>query len=122
MTSKLDAASEKKLAGVNKRLADFIRQLSCVSPTPFIVTEGVRTKQRQRELFNAKRTKTLNSRHLVGRAVDIAPKVRGVVSWEWKDFTPVIEAARKLALETGVQLNFGYDWGWDAPHIEMKEP
>lgn len=122
MTSKLDAASEKKLAGVNKRLADFIRQLSCVSPLPFIVTEGVRTKARQRELVKSGASKTLMSRHLVGRAVDIAPKVSGRISWQWSDFTPIIEAAKKLSVETGLELNFGYDWGWDAPHIEMKEP
>lgn len=120
----LPDASEKKLAGVNRRLADFIRQLSTICPQPFIVTEGIRTKARQRELYAAKKTRTLNSKHLVGRAVDIVPVVGNplVVSWEWKHFTPIIECAKAHALATGLPLTFGYDWGWDAPHIEMKEP
>lgn len=118
----LPKSSEDKLSGVNYRLADFIRQLSVECAYPFIVTEGLRTKARQRELFKNGATKTLNSRHLVGRAVDIAPIVGGAkVSWEWKDFTPIIECARALAPRFGIELVFGYDWGWDAPHIEMKE-
>lgn len=116
----LPAASEKELAGVNVRLADFIRQLSIICPHPFVVTEGVRTKQRQRELVKSGASKTLNSPHLVGRAVDIAPQVSGGISWEWKHFTPIIECAKAHAVATGLPLTFGYDWGWDAPHIEIK--
>lgn len=122
MASKLNAASEKKLAGVNFKLAQFVRQLAAYSPYPFVVTEGVRTKARQRELLAAKKTKTLNSRHLIGRAVDIAPVVNGAISWEWKHFEPIIRDAKQLAADLGLELVFGYDWGWDAPHIEMKEP
>lgn len=118
----LPAASELKLKGVNYRLADFIRQLSLVSPVPFIVMEGLRTRQRQRELYNAGKSKTLNSLHIVGRAVDIAPEIHGRISWEWKHFTPIIEAAKAHAVASGIRLKFGYDWGWDAPHIEMREP
>lgn len=124
MISRLDPASEKKLAGVNYRLADFIRQLSLTQN--FRVTEGVRTKARQRQLYAEKKTRTLNSRHLVGRAVDIVPLVATgsglAVSWEWQHFKPIIDAAKKLASELQFELVFGYDWGWDAPHIEMKEP
>ena len=118
----LPKASERKLAGVNYRLADFVRRLSVESPEPFVVTEGVRTKARQRELVKSGASKTLNSRHIVGRAVDIAPQVHGAVSWEWRHFKPIIERARALADEMGLELQFGYDWGWDAPHIEMREP
>ena len=122
MGRKLPDASERKLAGVNSRLANVIRTLSVVSPDPFIVTEGVRSRARQRVLYNQRKTKTLNSKHIIGRAVDIAPIVSGAVSWERKHFQPIIDCARRVAAEQGVALVFGYDWGWDAPHIEMKEP
>lgn len=118
----LPAASELKLKGVNYKLADFIRQLSHVSPVPFIVTEGARSRQRQKELYKARKSKTLNSRHIIGRAVDIAPVIQGRISWELKHFTPIIEAAKAHAAVSGIELNFGYDWEWDAPHIELKEP
>lgn len=122
MGRKLPRASERKLVGVNGRLADFIRQLSILSPYPFIVTEGLRTKQRQRELVKSGASKTLNSRHLVGRAVDIVPEIHGRISWDWNHFTPIIKCAKAHASATGFPLKFGYDWGWDAPHIEMEEP
>ena len=122
MGRQLPKSSEAKLAGVNKRLADFIRQLSFRCHAEFIVTEGVRSRTRQMQLYKERKTRTMNSKHIIGRAVDIAPIIFGEVSWDWKHFTPIIECAKALSVETGLPLTFGYDWGWDAPHIEMKEP
>lgn len=116
----LPDSSERKLAGVRWELADFIRQLSIISEKPFIVMEGRRTRERQAELVAGRKSKTMNSKHISGRAVDIAPVVDGKVSWEWKDFAPIIACAKAHASATGIPLEFGYDWGWDAPHIEMK--
>jgi peptidoglycan L-alanyl-D-glutamate endopeptidase CwlK len=42
------------------------------SPLDFSITEGLRTKERQKELFSAGKSQTMNSRHLTGKAVDIA--------------------------------------------------
>ena len=122
MTGRLDRASEHKRAGGNVQLADFVRSLHLLSPYPFKIVEGVRTKERQRQLVRKGKSKTLNSKHLIGRAGDIAPVVGGNVSWEWRDFTALIEFAKALAVVKGLKLKFGYDWGWDAPHIEMDAP
>ena len=72
-------------------------------------------------LFKQGRSRTLNSKHLIGRAVDVVPIVNGGESWQWPDYAPLVETARAVAAELGVPLEFGYDWGWDAPHWEMKE-
>lgn len=117
---RLTGADEQKLAGVDPRLVAVIRRLAKVTPKPFMVVEGRRSLARQRELYRKGASKTLNSRHLTGHAVDIAPLVNGRLSWEWRDFKPVINAAKAVAADMGVAMEFGYDWGWDAPHMELK--
>ena len=68
----------------------------------------------------------MNSRHLTGKAVDLAPIVDTdgdgdlELSWAKKDFRPIVVAMRAAASEMGVAMEHGYDWGWDAPHHELK--
>ena len=95
--------------------------MAAVTPIRFMVTEGVRTAERQRELYAHKKTKTLKSLHLVGRAVDIVPLVNGKPSWQWKHYTPLIKTAKQVGAQLGLRLEFGYDWGWDAPHIGVHD-
>ena len=118
----LTGADKRKLAGVNARLVALVELLAVRSPMPFMVVEGLRTKQRQRQLFKERKSKTLNSKHLIGRAVDIAPLVNGQVSWDWEHYAPLIACAKSCASQLNLPMEFGYDWGWDAPHMEMKEP
>lgn len=120
MGFELSEADERKLVGLRPELVGVVRELARTAPVKFRVVEGLRTEERQRELFAEKKTKTLKSKHLDGRAVDIAPIVSGKVSWEWKHFTPLIKTAKAIALARGVPMVFGYDWGWDAPHLELR--
>ena len=120
MGFKLTDADERKLVGVDARLVELLERLAARTPIPFMVTEGVRTAERQRELYAQKKTKTLKSRHLTGHAVDIVPLVSGNPSWAWQHFTPLIKTAKSVAAELPVRFVFGYDWGWDAPHIEIR--
>lgn len=88
---------------------------------PFVVVEGVRTIERQRELMAAGKTKTLNSRHLTGHAVDIAPLVDGRISWEWRHFNELARAVRSSCKRCGVVLEWGGDWKRfpDGPHWQI---
>lgn len=117
----LSAKDEKKLVGVDPRLVSFVRRMALVSPVVFTVTEGVRTKKRQKELYAQKLTKTLNSKHLTGDAVDIAPVIKGKVSYDWTHYHALIKRAKAEAVTMKIAMIFGYDWGWDAPHWELKE-
>lgn len=120
MAFTLTDADRVHLVGVDARLVQLAERLAEISPIPFKITEGVRSAQRQRELFAQKKTKTLKSRHLTGHAIDVVPLVGGNPSWQWKDYTPLIKAAKNIAAEMNVRFVFGYDWGWDAPHIEVR--
>lgn len=117
----LTDADERKLVGVNARLVSVVRLVAATGSTRFMVVEGVRTKTRQRRLVAEGKSKTMNSKHLVGRAVDIAPLIEDRLSWQWRHFTPLVSWAKTCAASLNVPMEFGYDWGWDAPHWELKD-
>ncbi|WP_171884964.1 MULTISPECIES: M15 family metallopeptidase [Serratia] len=119
--------SEKNLVGVNPELVAVVRRALELSPVDFSVIEGLRTKARQQQLVNAGASKTMNSRHLSGNAVDLLP-----VGADWNDhkcWLPVLVAMRQAGQELGVKLRFGITWTdnpedrpakfLDAPHVEI---
>jgi peptidoglycan L-alanyl-D-glutamate endopeptidase CwlK len=87
---------------------------------PFFVAEGLRTAERQAELVKAGKSKTLQSRHLTGHAVDLYP-VSDIPIPQMKlpDFRELVDAMRWASAVEKVPLVCGYDWGWDAPHFEL---
>ena len=82
----LNARSLEKLVGVHADLVRVVKRAATLSD--FIVTEGLRTVKRQSELVAAGASRTMNSRHLTGHAVDLAPMIHGEVSWKWPAFYP----------------------------------
>jgi peptidoglycan L-alanyl-D-glutamate endopeptidase CwlK len=72
---------------------------------------GRRTPERQGQLMREGKTQTLNSRHLTGHAVDLAPLVGTDVSWDWKHFYPMADAIADAARAEGVPLIWGGAWG-----------
>lgn len=113
--------SEKNLTGVHPTLQRITRRALELSPIDFKITEGLRTFERQRELFNAGKSKTMNSRHLRGYAVDFAAMPAGVVSWEFKHYRTIADAFKTAAEELNVPIVWGGDWQSfkDGPHIEL---
>jgi peptidoglycan L-alanyl-D-glutamate endopeptidase CwlK len=87
----------------------------------FCVLEGLRTLDRQRKLFKAGATKTLNSRHLTGHAVDIAPMFEGEPSFHWPHYHPLAQAMKAVAADVDVKVVWGGDWSRfrDGPHWEL---
>lgn len=117
----LDERSEKNIASIHPDLAQVVRRAAELSELPFIVTEGLRTLKRQRELVAAGASKTLRSRHLTGHAIDFAPLVGGEVTWKWPPFAIVAKAFKQAAAERAVAISWGGDWRSfkDGPHIEL---
>jgi len=71
----LDARSLKRLEGVHDDLVKVVKLAFDLSPNVFIVTEGLRTLERQKQLLAAGASQRLRSRHQTGHAVDLAVKV-----------------------------------------------
>jgi peptidoglycan L-alanyl-D-glutamate endopeptidase CwlK len=106
----ISARCELRLAGVHPDLVRVVRR-AAAGGAMFRVTEGMRTPERQAELMRAGKTQTLNSRHLTGHAVDLAPLFGTDVSWDWKHFYPMADAIAYAARAEGVPLIWGGAWG-----------
>lgn len=108
---RLSAACEAKLKGVHPDLVRVVRRLERITTMPFAVTDGVRTKAQQELMVAKGASKTLNSRHLTGHAVDMVPLTDdGKPAWIWTliwNFVPIVEQAAK---EMGVDLEAGARW------------
>lgn len=118
----LPASSLAHLDGVHPDLVAVVHLAAKLSPTPFIITEGVRTRARQTQLVAQGASRTMNSRHLTGHAIDFAPVVAGKVTWKWPAFHPIADAFKQAAAELKVPISWGGDWKTfkDGPHIELN--
>ncbi len=120
--TELSPRSEKSLVGVNPRLVDVVRRAKEISEVDFIVIEGLRTKARQAELVAKGASKTMNSRHITGHAVDIVPVIDGEIRWDWPLYHKLAASMKQAATELGVKMVCGGDWRTfkDGPHFEIN--
>lgn len=118
---KFSKRSEENLKGVHPDLARVVRRAITISAIDFGITEGLRTQARQDALFKAKATKTLNSRHLTGHAIDVVAYVAGQVRWDWPLYHRIADAMKKAAEIEKVPLEWGGDWVSfkDGPHFQL---
>jgi len=118
---KLDARAERALSGIHPDLARIVRRAAQNATVDFTVTEGLRTAERQRRLVAAGASRTMNSRHLTGHAVDLAAKVGGQVRWDWPLYARLAETMKAAAADLGLPLAWGGDWRSfrDGPHFEL---
>lgn len=117
----LSVRSEKNLVGVHPDLDKVVRKAEELSELEFIVTEGLRSKERQEQLVKAGASKTMNSRHLTGHAVDLAVVVGGEVRWDWPLYSKLSNSMKEAAKQVGVPLEWGGDWTSfkDGPHFQL---
>lgn len=106
----LGKRSLDNLKNVNADLVRVVKRAIEITEIDFTVIEGFRTEARQRELVRKGASKTMNSRHLTGHAVDIAPIVNGSISWDFDHYYPLAEAMARAATELGVTIRWGGCW------------
>ncbi len=126
----------ERLQGVDQRLAEVVRRASYRLPFDLLVVEGLRTKARQAEYVKQGASRTMNSYHLTGHAVDLAPWLLfedadgngkdddGLTGlrWDWPLFHIIAKAMKEEAKEVGVDLTWGGDWKSfkDGPHFQIN--
>jgi peptidoglycan LD-endopeptidase CwlK len=117
----LNDRSIKALQGVHLDLVRVVYKAAEISEVDFIVTEGLRTVERQKKLVAAGASKTMHSRHIHGFAVDLAAVVDGDVRWDWPLYRRLAEAMKEAAYIEGVPLEWGGDWlsFKDGPHFQL---
>ena len=110
----------ERMLGVHN---DLIQVMFAAAQTvDFIITEGLRTKERQAILFEEGKSRTLNSRHITGHAVDIAIMKGDKLTWDIVDFKRI--AAMVLHCAEGMKIPVVWGGSWksfvDGPHFELK--
>ncbi len=121
--SVLSRRSRDRLVGVHPALIAVVEAAIARTPVDFMVTEGLRTRERQAALVKAGASRTMNSRHLTGHAVDVCALIDGKVRWDWPLYPRIAAAFKAAALDLGTPLVWGGDWPKlrDGPHFELDQ-
>lgn len=134
--------SKDNLKGVHPDLVKLMEEAIKNTPADFTIVDGVRTLERQKELYSQGRTTKgiivtnadgikKKSNHQVksdgyGHAVDIYPFYNGSVRVNDKQVIPklklITDHIKKVAKELNIGVTCGIDWKnpYDPPHIELK--
>ncbi len=117
----LSRRSLKNLEGVHEDLVRVVKRALEITPVDFTVIEGIRSEERQKKLFASGASKTMNSRHLTGHAVDLAAWVDGNIDWHWEHYEKIADAVKSAGKELGVAVEWGGDWKTfkDGPHFQL---
>ena len=110
---RLSPGSRRKLKGVNAVLRTIVNRALAITDIDFSVIDGVRTLDEQRHYFNNGLSHTMDSRHLTGHAVDLAPWHNGASSFDDDHMFIVAEAMRDASGVTGVAVRWGGAWHID---------
>lgn len=117
---KLGTRSLERLEGVHTDLVAVVKLAIQKTEIDFTVLEGLRTKERQIQLVASGASRTMNSRHLTGHAVDLAPLP---IDWSNREAFRVVANAMKAAgKELGVKIEWGGDFRTfsDMPHFQIE--
>ena len=123
---KFGKRSKERLKGVNPKLVNVLNELIKIMDVTII--EGLRTEARQNELLAQGKSKTKYSKHLEGKAVDLAPYP---IDWEDRErFHYMGGMIRGIGIKMGVDIRWGGDWDSDGEvkdngfddlvHVEIK--
>lgn len=133
MTFRLSKLSLNRLNNVHPDLVKVVKRAIQISTVDFMVGEGARTLEKQKQYVRIGASKTLRSRHIpasnqckMSCAVDLWA-LRDTdgdgdldVSWVNAHYKPIADAMKAAAKELNVPIQWGVDlWGWDAPHFQL---
>ena len=118
MAFKLSGRSLGKLEGVHPVLVDTVKRAIEVSSVDFGVIYGVRSLAEQKRLYEAGRSQTMKSKHLVqedgySHAVDLMAYDGSDPSWDIIMYDDIADAMKEAALETGAKICWGAAWQID---------
>jgi peptidoglycan L-alanyl-D-glutamate endopeptidase CwlK len=118
--------SKQRLKGVDAKLVNVLNELVKIMDVTII--EGLRSQERQNELVAKGASKTKYSKHIQGKAVDVAPYP---IDWKDRDrFHYMGGMVRGIGQQLGVNIRWGGDWDSDGEtkdnsfddlvHVEIK--
>lgn len=107
----LSHKSEIMMRGVKPALVAVVRRAIELTTRDFKVGEGLRSQERQFMLAaQGDNTRTKNSKHLTGDAVDLWALVDNSVTWDWEEYYKIAGAMRQSAQELDTRIRWGGVW------------
>jgi peptidoglycan L-alanyl-D-glutamate endopeptidase CwlK len=106
----LGRRSQKNLIGTHPDLARVVEKALTITEIDFGVIEGLRTRAKQKKLFDKGASTTMNSRHLTGHAVDLVALIDGHVRWDWALYSRIAYAIKEAAKDLNIPIEWGGDW------------
>lgn len=125
--------SRERLSGVDAKLVNVLNEV--VKYFDITIIEGLRSQKRQDELVAEGKSKTKFGKHVLGKAVDLAPYP---IDWKARDDFHLLGGfILGVASQMGVNVRWGGDWSAsslykgkrttkdnsfdDLVHFELKE-
>ncbi len=113
---RFSAISKERLSTVDARLQLLFNEV--VKGFDCSIIEGRRSKSRQMELYQKRKTKTLNSKHIEGKAVDAAAYP---IQWNDRERASYFAGYVKgIAFKMGIGIRWGGDWDNDTEVADNK--
>jgi len=106
----------KNLKQPFQRAVREVIKLAKEADIPVLVTDTTRTLAEQKELVRKKLSYTLESKHLIGEAVDIAFIVNGKLSYSDALYRRLYKIVDKVPYIVWPYRD--YKWFWDKPHFQ----
>ena len=114
MTFQLSTRSLERLQGVDDKLVQVVRKAIGYTKVDFGVVEGLRTPERQIELFNSGASQIRDGgKHVEGKAVDLMAYLGDRGSWELNLYDEIADAMKQAAIEVNVAVRWGAAWNID---------
>lgn len=88
-------------------LSDHVLMLS---EYDLVILDGLRTQEQQEALYKAGATRTRESKHLTGDALDFGVLVDGKLRWDWPLYDKLAETVYRASKHTGVHVVWGGAW------------
>jgi peptidoglycan L-alanyl-D-glutamate endopeptidase CwlK len=111
MTFTLSARSLNNLKGVDERLVDVVFRAIELTKVDFAVIEGVRSPERQRQLYEQGASQVKEGgTHVQGIAVDLMAYLDDRASWELNLYDDIADAMKAAAEEQNVSIRWGGAW------------
>ena len=110
MAFKLSSRSLGRLDGVDEKLSNVVKRAIGYSTVDFGVIQGLRSVEEQKELVARGLSKTMKSKHLEGRAVDLMAYLNGRACWEINVYDVIADAMKQAEIDEDVHIRWGAAW------------
>lgn len=112
---RFSSQSEQILNGVRAELRTLAHRVLEISPIDFAIVEGYRDKKRQLQLYREGRSRTLNSKHCMGMAIDVVPYMGGKADYAAvEDCCFIAGMFLAVANQCDLKIRLGAIWDRDS--------